>query len=106
LAEFLLFFSFFFFLGKDPGRTRNKVTFKEVCGKLDGKGFICTFIPVCSGDANFYVLSEMEGRGSCLRGNAHQVISFSTLRSTSIVLAKVVQKQLLLWKALDKIAQF
>lgn len=48
------FYSFFlfFFLDKEPGRTRNKVMFKEACEKSVGKGFICTFISVHSGDAN------------------------------------------------------
>lgn len=71
--------------------------FKEVCEKLDGKGFICTFVSVHSGVVNFYLLTEMKGRDSCLRECSLGYFFYhSSLLSKSMVLAKVVQKQLLL----------
>lgn len=56
-------------------------------------------------EMHIYLLTEMEGRGSCLRECSLRYFFFrSSLLSKSIVLAKVVHKQLLLQKTLDKMA--
>lgn len=76
--------------------------FKDMCEKLTGKRFICTFSSVNSGVEN--LSPDLEERDSCWREPLSE--SFSILLSKIIALTKVFQNQLLLPKTLYKMASY